>query len=150
MRIFKKRCEFVFYRLNMIDCLFQDRERNTPPNCLLLRNIAAYITWLLRVFGVIPDSDSIGFPVGDCSSTITNGDASSSNANKETIVMPYLCALADFRERVRLIAKEHKIVAILEVISIICMQIIRLYFILNKLISISRNAIDYVMMCCPI
>jgi cysteinyl-tRNA synthetase len=34
-------------------------------NCLLLRDIAAYITWLLRVFGAIPTEEYIGFPVAD-------------------------------------------------------------------------------------
>jgi len=34
-------------------------------NCLLLRDIAAYITWLLRVFGAIPTEEYIGFPVAE-------------------------------------------------------------------------------------
>jgi len=34
-------------------------------NCLLLRDIAAYITWLLRVFGVILTEEYIGFPVAE-------------------------------------------------------------------------------------
>ena len=34
-------------------------------NCLLLRDIAAYITWLLRVFGAIPTEEYIGFPIAE-------------------------------------------------------------------------------------
>jgi len=34
-------------------------------NCLLLRDIAAYITWLLRVFGAVPTEEYIGFPVAE-------------------------------------------------------------------------------------
>jgi hypothetical protein len=32
-------------------------------NCLLLRDITAYIVWLLRVFGTIPTEEYIGFPI---------------------------------------------------------------------------------------
>jgi cysteinyl-tRNA synthetase len=32
-------------------------------NCLLLQDIAAYITWLLKVFGAITTEECIGFPV---------------------------------------------------------------------------------------
>jgi cysteinyl-tRNA synthetase len=32
-------------------------------NCLLLQAIAAYITWLLKVFGAITTEECIGFPV---------------------------------------------------------------------------------------
>uniref|UniRef100_A0A914WDT4 Cysteine--tRNA ligase, cytoplasmic n=1 Tax=Plectus sambesii TaxID=2011161 RepID=A0A914WDT4_9BILA len=89
--------------------LEKDKE-GVVPNCLLLRNIAAYITWLLRIFGAIPHHTEIGFPTD--SSTSANGETPSTS--KEEILMPYLNALADFRERVRLIAKENKIVGILE------------------------------------
>jgi cysteinyl-tRNA synthetase len=41
------------------------RASKQESNCLLLRDIAAYITWLLRVFGVIPTEEYIGFPVAD-------------------------------------------------------------------------------------
>lgn len=34
-------------------------------NCLLLRDIAAYITWLLRVFGAIPTEEYVGFPIAE-------------------------------------------------------------------------------------
>jgi len=34
-------------------------------NCLLLQDIAAYITWLLRVFGAIPTEEYIGFPIAE-------------------------------------------------------------------------------------
>lgn len=81
------------------------------PNCLLLRNVAAYVTNLLKIFGAIPQSSQeIGFvSEDDC-----NGEGASTSFNKEDIVMPYLDALAQFREKVRNIAKEHKVNGILE------------------------------------
>uniref|UniRef100_A0A1I7TKL3 Cysteine--tRNA ligase, cytoplasmic n=1 Tax=Caenorhabditis tropicalis TaxID=1561998 RepID=A0A1I7TKL3_9PELO len=79
----------------------------TKPNCLLLRNIAAYITNLLKIFGAIPQSSQeIGF--------VSEDDCNGTSFNKEDIVMPYLDALAKFRENIRSIAKEHKVNAILE------------------------------------
>lgn len=39
----------------------------------------------------------------------------SSTMEKEEILMPYLNALVNYREQVRKIAKEHKVVEILEV-----------------------------------
>ncbi|VDN57754.1 unnamed protein product [Dracunculus medinensis] len=76
------------------------------PNCLLLRNIANYITWLLKVFGAIPPNVDIGFPI----------ETSSGTASKttEALLMPYLIVLADFRQKVRNIARDHKINDILE------------------------------------
>ncbi|CAD6191916.1 unnamed protein product [Caenorhabditis auriculariae] len=88
----------------------EKEKEGTVPNCLLLRNFASYITWLLKMFGAIPQHQEIGFPV-DSDDAASCGIASTS---KETVVMPYLTALAEFREKVRNIAKEHKIVGILE------------------------------------
>ncbi|KHJ82721.1 hypothetical protein OESDEN_17584, partial [Oesophagostomum dentatum] len=79
------------------------RKANAVPNCLLLRKIALYITDLFTVFGVIPKSGEIGFPM-----------ESESAIGTEALLMPYLNALASFRENVRNVAKDSKIVAILE------------------------------------
>jgi len=73
-------------------------------NCLLLRDIAAYITWLLRVFGAIPTEEYIGFPVAESEGAM----------NTEDVVMPYLSVLADFRNNVRSHARELKATKILE------------------------------------
>ncbi|KAF1770270.1 hypothetical protein GCK72_002088 [Caenorhabditis remanei] len=81
------------------------------PNCLLLRNIAAYITNLLKIFGAIPQSSQ---EIGFVSEDECNGEGATTSFNKEDIVMPYLDALAQFREKVRNIAKEHKVNGILE------------------------------------
>jgi hypothetical protein len=32
------------------------------PNCNFLRNLAEYVTSILKVFGTIPESSHIGFP----------------------------------------------------------------------------------------
>ncbi|KAJ1349923.1 hypothetical protein KIN20_005602 [Parelaphostrongylus tenuis] len=78
-------------------------KENTLPNCLLLRNIASYMTDMFMVFGVIPKSGELGFPM-----------ERGLSVDKETILMPYLNTLSNFREKVRNIAKDKKIVEILE------------------------------------
>lgn len=88
--------------------IVEKEKEGAVPNCLVLRNLANYITYLLKTFGAIPQFQDIGYPID---SDNTCGGASTS---KETVVMPYLTALAEFREKVRNIAKEHKIVGILQ------------------------------------
>lgn len=61
----------------------------------LLLKIANYITDLLKIFGAISKESSIGFPQGGAQS-----------GNLEEAVMPYLSAFADFRDQVRMIARE--------------------------------------------
>lgn len=56
---------------------------------------AKYITSILKVFGLIPDSTEIGFAL---ESTGGVGE------NKEELLTPYLDALTSFRETVRLAA----------------------------------------------
>jgi cysteinyl-tRNA synthetase len=44
----------------------RDKSPSTQEsNWLLLRDIAAYITWLLRVFGAISTEECIGFPIAE-------------------------------------------------------------------------------------
>ena len=82
------------------------------------------------MFGVIPTgTGKIGFPVERYGSSIElslphqfffssiffaseNGE---NGANLEEKLMPYLSALADFREKVRSVAREHKVTGVLEV-----------------------------------
>ncbi|CAJ0587015.1 unnamed protein product, partial [Mesorhabditis spiculigera] len=78
--------------------------QNSVPNVLLLRQIALYITEIFKTFGMIPKSTEIGYP-------IESGDFGGS---KEEVVMPYLDAMAKFREDVRTIAREHKVAGILK------------------------------------
>eukprot|EP00128_Syssomonas_multiformis_P017345 Colp12_sorted_trinity150504_noHs@2965 len=63
----------------------------SAPNASLLNNIAAYLTRMLKIFGVIETADDIGFPVGGAGSQ-----------NLEETVMPYLTAFAGFRDQVRM------------------------------------------------
>lgn len=49
------------------------------------------------------------------------------NGNLEETIMPYLSVLADFREKVRSIAREHKVTPILEV-SCLSFSLIRLIY----------------------
>jgi cysteinyl-tRNA synthetase len=67
-------------------------------NADLLFTISQYITRMLRIFGVIPEGNEIGYPT----------DASGECGNKEELLMPYLSALATFRENVRNMARTAK------------------------------------------
>ncbi|KAK6102952.1 cysteine--tRNA ligase [Brugia pahangi] len=87
-----------------------EKKEDSVPNCLLLRNIALYMTSLLKIFGVIPQNVEIGFPIEH--NGISNHDISITS--KEEMLMPYLTALVDFRENVRKVAREQKIIGILE------------------------------------
>lgn len=81
------------------------RDNKDFLNALLLRKIAQYITDMLHIFGVISGPrGGIGFPVGgneDCSDI-------------EKTVMPYVSALAEFRNLVREQAKVLKATDILK------------------------------------
>lgn len=63
---------------------------NKQPNGVLLRDIASFITYILSVFGAINKEDTIGFPISQTGA----GDV-------ESIIMPYLNIIAEFRENVR-------------------------------------------------
>jgi len=72
-------------------------------NRQLIKKVAAYITRIFNVFGLLAQNESIGFPSG-----------SSESGDLETLVMPYLNSLADFRDNVRKSARELKAVEILK------------------------------------
>jgi len=72
-------------------------------NRQLLKTVASYITRIFDVFGMIASEEALGFP--------TSG--SSGGADLETLVMPYLNSLADFRDNVRKAAREIKATPIL-------------------------------------
>ncbi|XP_030620827.1 cysteine--tRNA ligase, cytoplasmic [Chanos chanos] len=74
------------------------------PNRMLLQSIAVYLTDMLKMFGAIEGAEAIGFPVG----------GSGQNADLESTVIPYLKVLSDFREGVRKVAREQKIMEILQ------------------------------------
>ncbi|KAK3766185.1 hypothetical protein RRG08_025185 [Elysia crispata] len=78
------------------------RKNQKSPNRTLLLNIATYITDLLKVFGAIPKSQTIGFP-----------QEGAQNENLEDAVMPYLSAFAAFRESVRTSARKENALDIL-------------------------------------
>ncbi|VDO64750.1 unnamed protein product [Haemonchus placei] len=81
----------------------EKEKEGVAPNCLLLRNIAAFMTDLFVMFGVIPKSGELGFPIDR-----------EAGVGSEEMLMPYLNALATFREKVRNIAKDNKVISILE------------------------------------
>ncbi|KAH7729373.1 cysteine--tRNA ligasecytoplasmic [Aphelenchoides avenae] len=92
--------------VTMGNVYIMDKEKQSqPPNCNLLKTLAEYITWLLKMFGAIPESQQLGFP------TDQNGNIAE---NREELVMPYLQALSEFREKIREIAREKKVIDILD------------------------------------
>uniref|UniRef100_A0A0R3RZL2 Cysteine--tRNA ligase, cytoplasmic n=1 Tax=Elaeophora elaphi TaxID=1147741 RepID=A0A0R3RZL2_9BILA len=82
------------------------KEENKIPNCLLLRNIAAYMISLLKVFGVTPkDVDDICSV--DFNETTICGTSPSTYAYE--LIMPYVSALTVFRETVSELAQQHNV-----------------------------------------
>ncbi|XP_034093153.1 cysteine--tRNA ligase, cytoplasmic [Gymnodraco acuticeps] len=78
------------------------------PNRMLMESIAAYLTSILKVFGAIEGSEPIGFPVGQ-----------SQNVDLESTVMPYLSVLSNFREEVRKIARDKKVMELLQLCDVV-------------------------------
>ncbi|XP_078457612.1 cysteine--tRNA ligase, cytoplasmic [Lampetra planeri] len=76
--------------------------RKASPNKGLLKNVSLYLTQMFKIFGAIEGDDAIGFPITACQGT-----------NLETAVMPFLSTLAEFRESVRQIAREKKVMELL-------------------------------------
>lgn len=61
-----------------------------------LQSVAHYVTSILKTFGLIPQSQDIGFPL--------DSSRAEGGASKEQILTPYLDAISRFREKVRLSA----------------------------------------------
>ncbi|KAK5935807.1 hypothetical protein CgunFtcFv8_021130 [Champsocephalus gunnari] len=78
------------------------------PNRMLMESIAAYLTSILKVFGAIEGSEPIGFPVGQ-----------SQTVDLESTVMPYLSVLSNFREEVRKIARDKKVMELLQLCDVV-------------------------------
>ena len=66
------------------------------PNTKLLENVALYVTKMLQIFGAIPSSSSIGYPV------------ESQQLDVEATVLPFASLVANFREEVRQISLQEK------------------------------------------
>ncbi|XP_054998734.1 cysteine--tRNA ligase, cytoplasmic isoform X1 [Sorex araneus] len=74
------------------------------PSRALLESVALYLTRMLKIFGAIEEESSLGFPVGGAGTSL----------NLEATVMPYLQVLSEFREGVRSIAREKKVLEVLQ------------------------------------
>jgi cysteinyl-tRNA synthetase len=87
---------------------YVEANRATPGgiNRQLLRGTALYITRIFDVLGLVARGEEpVGFPAAG---------AGGGSADLETQVLPYLTALADFRDSVRKSAIEAKAVPILQ------------------------------------
>ncbi|XP_067628405.1 cysteine--tRNA ligase, cytoplasmic [Eurosta solidaginis] len=83
------------------------RDHKNCTNSLLLRRIALYMTDILHIFGTIQGPrGGIGFPVG--------GTSDRNGGNMESALLPYVDALAEFRNNVREEAKTIKANTILQ------------------------------------
>lgn len=83
-----------------------NRTRGTL-NRQLLKSTAHYITRIFDVLGLIARDEAIGFPAGGAAST---GQGA---GDLETLVLPYLSCMADFRDNVRQSAREIRATSIL-------------------------------------
>nr|XP_057933616.1 cysteine--tRNA ligase, cytoplasmic isoform X2 [Doryrhamphus excisus] len=79
------------------------------PNRMLTGSIAVYLTNMLKIFGAIDGSESVGFPVG----------GQGQNVDLESTVMPYLKVLSEFREQVRQIARQQKVMDLLQLCDVV-------------------------------
>jgi cysteinyl-tRNA synthetase len=75
---------------------FSTSEKKKTPNLSLLRSIAAYVTDMFRIFGLI-DTDSIGFSLKS---------DTGSETNFEENITPLLDAFAQFRDDIRTISRD--------------------------------------------
>eukprot|EP00088_Acartia_fossae_P053202 TRINITY_DN6041_c0_g1_i1.p1 TRINITY_DN6041_c0_g1~~TRINITY_DN6041_c0_g1_i1.p1 ORF type:complete len:765 (-),score=209.10 TRINITY_DN6041_c0_g1_i1:573-2867(-) len=80
------------------------KEVASNVNRQLLRNVAVYITKIFDVLGMIKVDESVGFP---------SSSSAGAGADLETLVLPYLTSLAEFRDNVRKSATEIKATEIL-------------------------------------
>jgi cysteinyl-tRNA synthetase len=88
--------------INSVNCYFKDK-KGIKIEINLIKQIAIYITKLLKIFGLIDDNQNeneIGF-----TSTTTS---SNNYNNKKEIIYPYVKVLSEFREKVRELGKEMK------------------------------------------
>ncbi|XP_062513505.1 cysteine--tRNA ligase, cytoplasmic-like [Corticium candelabrum] len=83
------------------ECQHNDRQ----PNQILVRNIAIYLTDLLKMFGAISGEQTIGFSVAE---------AGQGSANVEEIAFPFVSAFAQFRDEVRAIGRQEKVNSLLQ------------------------------------
>ncbi|XP_057668067.1 cysteine--tRNA ligase, cytoplasmic [Diorhabda carinulata] len=79
------------------------RRERKPPNSLLLYDIGLYVTKILKIFGVISEKETLGFPT-----------ATGTFNNIESLVRPYLTILAEFRDNIRTSARVLKATDILK------------------------------------
>uniref|UniRef100_A0A8R1TVZ2 Uncharacterized protein n=1 Tax=Onchocerca volvulus TaxID=6282 RepID=A0A8R1TVZ2_ONCVO len=96
----KKMCQIIDLGEKYIN---EMEEENEIPNCLLLRNIAAYIISLLNT--APKDTDNV-FPV-DFSGAV--GCGTSSNTFPCELIMPYVSALTVFRETISELAQQRNV-----------------------------------------
>ncbi|KAK9879201.1 hypothetical protein WA026_004049 [Henosepilachna vigintioctopunctata] len=74
-----------------------------PLNSNLLQDVASYITKIFTVFGIISEEPKIGFPISN-----------NVSSDFESIVMPYLTIMSEFRENIRTSARALKATEILK------------------------------------
>lgn len=71
------------------------------PSVLLLRSIAAYITQILKVFGVVTGQDDFGLGSGIGTDAAAEEGDDGGGVSSEAAAEPYIQTLVDFRAQVR-------------------------------------------------
>merc|ERR1712106_704816 len=82
------------------------RSASSPVNRQLLKSAAVYCSRILDIFGLISKESPLGFPSGS--------GGGEGEQDLESLVMPFLSSLADFRDNVRKQAREVKATDILK------------------------------------
>uniref|UniRef100_A0A915PH57 Uncharacterized protein n=1 Tax=Setaria digitata TaxID=48799 RepID=A0A915PH57_9BILA len=106
--IASKMCQLIVLGEEYIN---EMEEKSKIPNCLLLRNIAAYMISLLKAFGIIPKNFDNAFAI-DSTETVICGISPSTSAQE--IIMPYVSALTVFRKTISELAQQHNVTDIIK------------------------------------
>lgn len=69
---------------------------NGSPNTRLLENVGLYLTKMLQIFGAVPSSSALGYPIA------------AQELDVESAVVPFASLMANFREDVRQISLQEK------------------------------------------
>ena len=93
-------------------------DENARPNTHLLETVALYVTKMLKIFGALPSTATIGFPV------------ESQTTDVEASVTSFASLVADFREEVRQISLQEK-----------CIHIVLMWIYSNEILH-SQQVID--------
>lgn len=84
---------------------YQQQDTPVQLSTVVLSSVARYITYMLKVFGLVPNGTDIGFPLSSSSSlagSAAEGEgAGSGGDSREEVLAPLLDVMTKFRQQVR-------------------------------------------------